>query len=459
MRVKNLLLLFLFALAAYNLQAQEVQQKLPEKTRILFLLDGSGSMLAKWKDEDRIEAAKRILSDIVDSLRTDQRIELALRVYGHRYFRESQNCQDSKLEVPFAKGNHDRIIDKINSIKPKGTTPIAYSLEQAAEDFPEESGYRNILILITDGIESCGGDPCDVSMALQKKGVFLKPFVVGIGGLSNSYDSQFDCIGKYFNAEDDKAFRQALNKAIKTTLAKTTATVELLDNSGNSRYTNVNVTFQNNFTNTPAFDFIHYLDARGNPDTVTVDPVLDYNLIINTLPPVKANVQVESGKHNTIKVKTPQGKLNVTQNNTRTYPNGIEIIMRDRRGNIFHIQDINTEQNYLEGVYEATVTTLPRKKFNIRIDEGKTDFINLPGPGILNLSNNKHGYGSIYIIEEDKTQEWIGEIKPDLNKSVWVLQPGNYKIVFRSKNAPGSKYTTIKYFTIRSGSSTALQLF
>lgn len=458
MRVK-ILLLFLFSLAALNLHAQKVQQEIPEKTRILFLLDGSGSMLAKWKDEDRIQAAKRILSDIVDSLKVDEQIELALRVYGHRYFRESQNCKDTKLEVPFAKNNHDQIIRKLNSIKPKGTTPIAYSLKQAAGDFPGESGYRNILIIITDGIESCGGNPCDVSLALQKKGVFLKPFVIGIGGLSQNYDSQFDCIGKYFNAENDKAFKQALNNVIKTTVAKTTATVELLDNNGNSRYTNINVTFQNNFTQTPAFDFIHYLDVRGNPDTVAVDPVLDYNLVVHTLPPVKTRVEIEAGKYNPIKVKTPQGNLRILQKGSRTYSDQVKIIMHDRTGQIFHIQDINSEQSYLEGVYEATVTTLPRRHFKLEIKEGVTELINLPAPGILNLSNSKYGYGSIYEIKENKSQEWLGEINPELNKSVWMLQPGNYKIVFRSKNSNGSKYTIIKDFIISSGSSTSVQLF
>ncbi|NJM26861.1 MAG: VWA domain-containing protein [Bacteroidia bacterium] len=172
-----------------------MQQKLPERTRILFLLDGSGSMNAVWEgDQSRMDAAKEILTRLVDSLRVNPNLELALRVYGHRYPRQSNNCQDTRLEVPFAPRNHDAIINKLSDIKPKGVTPITYSMEQAADDFPATSGYRNILILITDGIESCGGDPCAASIALQRRGVFLRPFIIGLGLEGGKV---LDCVGRY----------------------------------------------------------------------------------------------------------------------------------------------------------------------------------------------------------------------------------------------------------------------
>ncbi|MEQ9166054.1 MAG: VWA domain-containing protein, partial [Fulvivirga sp.] len=54
-----------------SMLAQNVQQKLPEKTRILFLLDGSASMLAKWGQETRMDVAKSLLSNLVDSLKVN----------------------------------------------------------------------------------------------------------------------------------------------------------------------------------------------------------------------------------------------------------------------------------------------------------------------------------------------------------------------------------------------------
>jgi Ca-activated chloride channel family protein len=451
--------ILVFALISGHSTTQKVQQNIPEKTRILFLLDASGSMLASWKDEYRIDVAKRILTNMVDSLRGNNNLELALRVYGHMYFRKSQNCTDSRLEVPFRPGNHDQIIKKLKDIKPKGTTPIAYSLEQSANDFPEQKGYRNIIVLITDGLESCDGDPCAVSLALQQKGIFLKPFVIGIGGLNSEFDKEFSCIGQYYNAEDDLAFKEALQKVIETTLATTTATVELQDNRGSNKYSNVNVTFENEFTGTPAFDFIHYLDANKNPDTVEVDPVLIYNMVVHTLPPViKRRLEIKPGKHNHIALKTPQGHLQVNQKNAKSYRKTVEVIMKKKSGEIFYVQEINSSQQYLAGNYEAVITTLPRRTFQIIISEGKTTLIDIPGPGIVNFFNSNRGYGSIYEIKSDNSQEWVGELKPVNSRSSWVLQPGNYKMVFRSELSRGSKFTSIKYFTVTSGASVGLQL-
>lgn len=183
--IKRLWICLFFSLifSNFSLLGQEVnQQALPEKTRILFVLDGSGSMNADWGEKkSRMDVAKEILTRLVDSLRVNPKLELALRIYGHRYSRQSNNCTDSQLEVPFSINNHNAIINEIKDITPRGVTPITYSLLQAAHDFPSNAGYRNILILITDGVESCGGDPCQASIELQKKGVFLRPFIIGLG--------------------------------------------------------------------------------------------------------------------------------------------------------------------------------------------------------------------------------------------------------------------------------------
>src|SRR5687768_9134900 len=123
-------LCFILILAGGNLawgQAAVNPEPL-KKTRILFLLDMSGSMLAKWENSTRTEVAKNLLSKLVDSLQHYQNLELGLRAYGHLYGRESNNCQDSKLEVPFSENNEKQIIDRLKQITPKGNTPITYSL-------------------------------------------------------------------------------------------------------------------------------------------------------------------------------------------------------------------------------------------------------------------------------------------------------------------------------------------
>lgn len=441
---------------------QYVQQKIPEKTRILFLLDGSGSMLAGWGNNiSRMDAAKDLLIDLVDSLKSDPKLELALRAYGHLYRRSSQNCHDTRLEVGFGKNNHDQIIAKLKMIEPKGTTPIAYSLEQAANDFPSDAGYRNIVIIITDGIESCDGDPCAVSLALQKKGIFLKPFIIGIG-MGQEYKDQFKCIGEYYDAKDVQSFQKALAKAVNTSLDKTTASVELLDINGKPRETNINVSFINNFTKEPEFDFVHYRDAQGRPDSVQLDPVLTYDVVVNTLPPViKRNVRLIPGQHNVITMASPQGKLDLRQKSASSYANGVRAIIREQgKQGIVHVQDMNTDQKYLVGSYDIEVLTTPRRHFkNVNIQQDQNTMITVPEPGILNLYNSAAGYGSIYEILDSGQQEWVYDLNHDQSQLSMALQPGNYKIVFRVEKAPGSKYTAIKNVTILPGRSAVVRLF
>lgn len=137
MRYKAIyIFLFLFLIARIN--DCYTQNNTPQKTRILFVLDCSQSMYGLWGNEQKMIVAKRLLTKAVDSLRNVENLELALRLYGHQspLAAGQRDCKDTKLEVAFAAKNHNQIIEKIKSIIPKGTTPIAYSLEKSANDFP-----------------------------------------------------------------------------------------------------------------------------------------------------------------------------------------------------------------------------------------------------------------------------------------------------------------------------------
>ncbi len=439
---------------------QEPQQKLPEKTRILFLLDGSGSMLAKWGNTYRIAVAKRMLADFVDSLQVNENLELALRVYGHQYDRRLKRCDDSRLEVPFSKNNHETIKNFLKTIAPKGTTPIAYSLAEAAKDFPTRSDIRNIIIIITDGIESCDGDPCEVSLQLQRKNIFLKPFIIGIG-MDKKFEEQFGCMGNFYDATDIAGFRHALNTALHQSLDKTTVSVELLDIDDKPKETDVNISFINNFTQTSAFEFVHYRDRLGRPDTVEIDPVLTYDIVVNTIPPItKKGVNFIAGQHNVLSVKAPQGYLSLYLPGYTEYKDGIIAILK-KPGNpeILTTFNVPGKEKLLVGKYDVTVNTIPKRTFkNVQINQSATTALNLKKPGVVNFVVTSPGIGSLYEIFEDGSQQWIHNLNPELLRNVITMQPGNYKAVFRSEKAKGSKFTVIKEFTIREGSSLIINL-
>ena len=134
-------------------------------TRILFVFDASNSMNAYWSGERKIVLATKLLSQSLETLYGTADLELGLRAYGHgtKHIEGQQDCDDTELIVPIKKGTNLIVKQELGRLQAQGTTPIARSLEKAAGDFPSEPG-RNIIILITDGIEACDEDPCAVSM-------------------------------------------------------------------------------------------------------------------------------------------------------------------------------------------------------------------------------------------------------------------------------------------------------
>jgi Ca-activated chloride channel family protein len=162
-------------------------------------------MYARMDNDTRVNVARRLLGKTLDSLEGTPNLEIALRVYGHTSPPNQRNCKDTRLEVPFRKNNFTEIKNRINAITPKGTTLIAHSLLQSAYDFPKEPFTRNVIILITDGIEECQGDPCAVSEALQSQGIILKPFIIGLGS-TEDFKKAFECVGRYYDANTEQGF-------------------------------------------------------------------------------------------------------------------------------------------------------------------------------------------------------------------------------------------------------------
>lgn len=436
------------------------RNKPPKTTRILFVLDASGSMQAEWEGETRMEIARRVLSEQLNTLRGKPNLEVGLRVYGHQYDRAQRNCTDSRLEVPFGVNNFGKIATKLAAISPRGTTPIAYSLEKAANDFPEDRNSRNVIIMITDGIESCDGDPCAISIALQKKHIFLRPFVIGLG-LELKYQKAFECMGRFYNAQSTTEFTEIIQDALQQTLGRTTVTVELQDRNGMSVEKDVNMSFINTVTGETLYDIIHYRDQRDITDTLEIDAILTYNLVINTVPPVvKRNIVFKGGRHNSIPVKTPQGTLLIQQQGSGDYSNALQAIVR-KTGEMRTLTThrVGVGQRYLTGTYDLEILTRPRTYIrDVKIEQGKTRKLVIPSPGVINVVNNIDGYGSVYLLGEDGSQRWVYNFEGDKGRQNIALQPGKYKVVFRPKDALGSQFTKSKIIVLREGESKGVDL-
>ena len=435
----------LLLLVAANAYAQQ------PKTRILFVLDGSGSMYAKMGTDNRITVAKRLLTRMVDSLQYQDELELALRVYGHQSQKTERNCKDTKLEVPFSRGNHQAIKDNIRDLRPKGTTLIAYSLQEAAYDFPKTPGVRNIIILITDGLEECDGDPCAVSLALQKQGVVLRPFVIGLG-LSADFKTQFECVGRYFEAETEQDFKEVLNVVISQAINNTSAQINLLDSYGKPTETDVNMTFTDSKTGKLLNNYIHTLNYRGNPDTIYLDPTYLYDVKVHTIPPrIKKNVALTAGKHNTIALDAPQGYLNLKIEGVTNYANLQALIIDKNSNEILNVHDFNDQQKYITGDYKIEILTLPRiTQESVTIAQNKITTLQVQQPGKLNIVTRNNFEIGIYRKHKGE-MELVKNLSLVPNSTITVLQPGDYFLIYRATNTKETLSTKNTPFTIKSG--------
>jgi Mg-chelatase subunit ChlD len=189
---------------------------------IELVFDASNSMWGRMQGEPKISVAKRILADALGWLPGD--LALSLRVYGHQTAHSARNCRDSELLVPLGTGSRERIRAAIGSFKPRGQTPLAYSLEQIAADFGDFRGERAV-VLVTDGIESCGGDPASAARALQASGP-TPVHVIGFG-LAAGEDEDNAALraiarasgGKFLTARSAEELREALSVTVGTPFA------------------------------------------------------------------------------------------------------------------------------------------------------------------------------------------------------------------------------------------------
>ncbi len=430
-----------------------------EKTRILFILDASNSMNAKWGRQTRIQSAKELLALTVDSLKGTPNLEIGLRVYGHQspITATFQDCNDTKLEVPFSANNFDQVKNRIKSIQAKGTTPIARSLEAAADDFPDMT-TRNVIILITDGLEACDNDPCVIAQKLKDKGVKITPFVIGLG-LDLSYLEKFNCIGTYSEAETKDAFRNVLKNVISKAVLNTTVQINLNNITGQPKETEVSMLLYKAGTKELLYTYMHTINKFGNPDTLDVDPKYNYDLIVNTIPRIeKKGIVVQKNTHNIVVLDAPQGFIKFRLiGSTRPYSIESRITLLTNEKTL-NVQQINTTDKYIVGKYNVEILTLPRTYVEVDVRQSSTTTINVTAPGSFSYRTGKEVVGQILVENDDGTYDWVCNLASGARSGQWYLQPGTYKIVYRNKEARTTNQTVEKEIRIYSNKTTSVNL-
>lgn len=199
-----------FLLTTLMASSAVAQENLSADSRLILILDASGSMWGQIDGVNKIVIARESVGGLIDSLPDDT--EVGLIAYGHR--REG-DCEDIEVLQAPAALDREALKSTINSINPKGKTPITSSIEGAINLVRNQESSS--IVLISDGLETCDRDPCSAVRSAREAGV---PFVLHVVGfdVSGEDTSQLECTaqageGLYLPADDAASLSEALVRA------------------------------------------------------------------------------------------------------------------------------------------------------------------------------------------------------------------------------------------------------
>lgn len=178
------------------------------------------------KTESRIDAAKRALASVIDQIPASTK--LGVRLFAHRYGGRSnaekrKSCEDTELMFPIAPPDRPAMKTLVANITCKGWTPLAYSLDQAGKDFANTADVERTIVVLSDGEETCGGDPAAVARRLHESGLKIVTDVIGFS-VDAQARAQLQQVaaaggGKYFGADDAVTLARSLAVAVKASVA------------------------------------------------------------------------------------------------------------------------------------------------------------------------------------------------------------------------------------------------
>jgi len=198
----------------------------PDPGDTLIVLDASGSMRGRIAGETKMEIAKQAVRDLVNGLPDGTR--LGLVVYGHR---QRSACDDIELLVPAGPLDRPAFLAVVENLQPRGMTPLAAAITFAADALAAGERKANV-ILVTDGLETCGRDPCATARALEQAGVDFTLHAVAFD-LGARETRSIACIaeatgGRLWQAKDAGSLRDALELTVATVSAPAPPPAEVI---------------------------------------------------------------------------------------------------------------------------------------------------------------------------------------------------------------------------------------
>ena len=461
--VKRLLTILLFLTLVSTAAAQS--KPVAEKTRVLIILDCSHSMWDRWQSDAKIKVTQQVLLKFMDSVANQQGIEVALRVFGHL----NKNSYGTRLEVPFEKGNNYKIQSKIKTLVPNGACTAATALSSSLNDFPPLSGDskedvqpRNIILIITDGMDDCDGNICDVARQVQMSGVIVQTFILGIGN-KQDFQHSLDCAGKFTYVPNEEQYTETLYNIFRMSEEEARVVVSVNDETDHLLEATLPLAFYDSQTGVVKYTTIYSIDSRYTPDTLTVDPLVTYDITLFTTPPtVLKRRQFKPGRVNRLNIGVEQGSLRLRTDGQRTnyqVPQYPVLVYRHGSNALTGRQLMGESRDYLTGNYDIEVLSFPTLRLeNVAIVASSATDLTIPTPGVANISKPKViSSGAVFELK-DGVLTFVCDLDPNKINERILLMPGEYQLVVKPQSSIDYKDVRTMRFQIGSGKTTNIDL-
>ena len=444
------LLIILLLLLAGVAQAQST-----EKTRLLLIMDCSNSMWDHWQSNSKIKVTQQVLLSFLDSISKQHDVDVALRVFGHL----NKDQFGTRLEVPFGSDNIYRLQSKIKTLVPQGGCTAAAALTDALSDFPATGSSRNLILIITDGMDDCEAEICDVARQVQLSGVVVQTFVLCIGGNISAHAS---CAGSVFPVVNEEEFSKTLYDIFRLSGHKAKVVLNMVDGGGDLYETEHPVAFYDHRTGVIRHSTIYSVDGKLRPDTLLMDPLVTYDMAVFTHPPLRREaMQFSIDRVNTVAITVSEGTMKVAYSGQRPQwkqPSVDVIVRRAGSGDRVAAQEMGETGQYLAGRYDVEVQTLPVTTLRgVEVRGNAATEFSVPMPGMLVLSKPKGiTTGAIFRLRDGQV-EFATDLNPSTAGERLLLQPGQYELVLHPQNATKYDKVQTKRFVIESSQTTKIQ--
>lgn len=432
-----------------------VQAQQPEKTRLLLIMDCSNSMWDHWQSNSKIKVTQQVLLSFLDSISKQHDVDVALRVFGHL----NKEQFGTRLEVPFGSDNIYRLQSKIKTLVPQGGCTAAAALTDALSDFPATGSSRNLILIITDGMDDCDAEICDVARQVQLSGVVVQTFVLCIGGNLSAHAS---CAGSVFPVVNEEEFSKTLYDIFRLSGHKAKVVLNMVDASGDLYETEHPVAFYDHRTGVIRQSTIYSVDSKLRPDTLLMDPLVTYDMAVFTHPPLRREaMQFSIDRPNNIDITVSEGTLKVQYVGQRPQwqQTAVDVVVRRAgSGERVAAQEVGETGQYLAGRYDVEVQTLPVTTLRgVEVRGNAATELSVPMPGMLVLSKPKGiTTGAIFRLRDGQV-EFATDLNPSTAGERLLLQPGQYELVLHPQSATKYDKVQTKRFVIESSQTTKIQ--